>query len=318
MSKKIEEFFGDNYRTEGLEFLIGLPIVLGPLSLILEVYIYSKIKNIIIVFIWLALFVALTLLLTYLEYSFSNKLIELRKQQKREIWQAQINKWSALLALLVLLAFEVLLVVEMFYNKLRAFNYLILSIYGLVFIISIIILEIFINFAPRYNKNANEIIGSIEITLCKNLIDRWEWTSDLFDWEKAKFFIQIKGYRGTYEENNTLRKNLINLKKHDVIAFEKLKYLISEKCNTNNLLQLVSLLFALLSLCLAFDNKYHISSNYFAVLMGKNENNITLWIVSIFIGFFLFLLLEIFKKIADFKKQPIYDEIKLIIDDCDS
>lgn len=318
MSKKIEEFFGDNYRTEGLEFLIGLPIVLGPLSLILEVYIYSKIKNIIIAFIWLALFVALTLLLTYLEYSFSNKLIELRKQQKREIWQAQINKWSALLALLVLLAFEVLLVVEMFYNKLRAFNYLILSIYGLVFIISIIILEIFINFAPRYNKNANEIIGSIEITLCKNLIDRWEWTSDLFDWEKAKFFIQIKGYRGTYEENNTLRKNLINLKKHDVIAFEKLKYLISEKCNTNNLLQLVSLLFALLSLCLAFDNEHHISSNYFAALMGKNENNITLWIVSIFIGFLLFLLLEIFKKIADFKKQPIYDEIKLIIDDCDS
>ena len=318
MSKKIEEFFGDNYRTEGLEFLIGLPIVLGPLSLILEVYIYSKIKNIIIAFIWLALFVALTLLLTYLEYSFSNKLIELRKQQKREIWQAQINKWSALLALLVLLAFEVLLVVEMFYNKLRAFNYLILSIYGLVFIISIIILEIFINFAPRYNKNANEIIGSIEITLCKNLIDRWEWTSDLFDWEKAKFFIQIKGYRGTYEENNTLRKNLINLKKHDVIAFEKLKYLISEKCNTNNLLQLVSLLFTLLSLCLAFDNEHHISSNYFAALMGKNENNITLWIVSIFIGFLLFLLLEIFKKIADFKKQPIYDEIKLIIDDCDS
>ena len=52
--------------------------------------------------------------------------------------------------------------------------------------------------------------------------------------------------------------------------------------------------------------------------MGKNENNITLWIVSIFIGFFLVLLLEIFKKIADFKKQPIYDEIKLIIDDCDS
>ena len=292
--------------------------MLGPLSLILEVYIYSKIKNIIIVFIWLALFVALTLLLTYLEYSFSNKLIELRKQQKREIWQAQINKWSALLALLVLLAFEVLLVVEMFYNKLRAFNYLILSIYGLVFIISIIILEIFINFAPRYNKNANEIIGSIEITLCKNLIDRWEWTSDLFDWEKAKFFIQIKGYRGTYEENNTLRKNLINLKKHDVIAFEKLKYLISEKCNTNNLLQLVSLLFTLLSLCLAFDNEHHISSNYFAALMGKNENNITLWIVSIFIGFLLFLLLEIFKKIADFKKQPIYDEIKLIIDDCDS
>ena len=292
--------------------------MLGPLSLILEVYIYSKIKNIIIVFIWLVLFVALTLLLTYLEYSFSNKLIELRKQQKREIWQAQINKWSALLALLVLLAFEVLLVVEMFYNKLRAFNYLILSIYGLVFIISIIILEIFINFAPRYNKNANEIIGSIEITLCKNLIDRWEWTSDLFDWEKAKFFIQIKGYRGTYEENNTLRKNLINLKKHDVIAFEKLKYLISEKCNTNNLLQLVSLLFTLLSLCLAFDNEHHISSNYFAALMGKNENNITLWIVSIFIGFLLFLLLEIFKKIADFKKQPIYDEIKLIIDDCDS
>ena len=318
MSKKIEEFFGDNYRTEGLEFLIGLPIVLGPLSLILEVYIYSKIKNIIIVFIWLVLFVALTLLLTYLEHSFSNKLIELRKQQKREIWQTQLNKWGALFALLVLLAFEVLLVVEMFYDKLRAFNYLILSIYGLVFIISIIILEIFINFAPRYNKNANEIIGSIEITLCKNLIDRWEWTSDLFDWEKAKFFIQIKGYRGIYEENNTLRKNLINLKKHDVIAFEKLKYLISEKCNTNNLLQLVSLLFTLLSLCLAFDNEHHISSNYFAVLMGKNENNITLWIVSIFIGFLLFLLLEIFKKIADFKKQPIYDEIKLIIDDCDS
>lgn len=292
--------------------------MLGPLSLILEVYIYSKIKNIIIVFIWLVLFVALTLLLTYLEHSFSNKLIELRKQQKREIWQTQLNKWGALFALLVLLAFEVLLVVEMFYDKLRAFNYLILSIYGLVFIISIIILEIFINFAPRYNKNANEIIGSIEITLCKNLIDRWEWTSDLFDWEKAKFFIQIKGYRGTYEENNTLRKNLINLKKHDVIAFEKLKYLISEKCNTNNLLQLVSLLFALLSLCLAFDNEHHISSNYFAALMGKNENNITLWIVSIFIGFLLFLLLEIFKKIADFKKQPIYDEIKLIIDDCDS
>ena len=143
MSKKIEEFFGDNYRTEGLEFLIGLPIVLGPLSLILEVYIYSKIKNIIIAFIWLALFVALTLLLTYLEYSFSNKLIELRKQQKREIWQTQLNKWGALFALLVLLAFEVLLVVEMFYDKLRAFNYLILSIYGLVFIISIIILEIF-------------------------------------------------------------------------------------------------------------------------------------------------------------------------------
>lgn len=292
--------------------------MLGPLSLILEVYIYSKIKNIIIVFIWLVLFVALTLLLTYLEHSFSNKLIELRKQQKREIWQTQLNKWGALFALLVLLAFEVLLVVEMFYDKLRAFNYLILSIYGLVFIISIIILEIFINFAPRYNKNANEIIGSIEITLCKNLIDRWEWTSDLFDWEKAKFFIQIKGYRGTYEENNTLRKNLINLKKHDVIAFEKLKYLISEKCNTNNLLQLVSLLFTLLSLCLAFDNEHHISSNYFAVLMGKNENNITLCIVSIFIGFLLFLLLEIFKKIADFKKQPIYDEIKLIIDDCDS
>lgn len=43
MSKKIEEFFsGDNHRTEGLKFLIGLPIVLGPLSLILEVYIYSK------------------------------------------------------------------------------------------------------------------------------------------------------------------------------------------------------------------------------------------------------------------------------------
>ena len=63
MSKKIEEFFsGDNHRTEGLKFLIGLPIVLGPLSLILEVYIYSKIKNIIIVFIWLVLFVALTLL----------------------------------------------------------------------------------------------------------------------------------------------------------------------------------------------------------------------------------------------------------------
>ena len=201
--------------------------MLGPLSLILEVYIYSKIKNIIIVFIWLVLFVALTLLLTYLEHSFSNKLIELRKQQKREIWQTQLNKWGALFALLVLLAFKVLLVVEMFYDKLRAFNYLILSIYGLVFIISIIILEIFINFAPRYNKNANEIIGSIEITLCKNLIDRWEWTSDLFDWEKAKFFIQIKGYRGIYEENNTLRKNLINLKKHDVIAFEKLKYLIS-------------------------------------------------------------------------------------------
>lgn len=294
MSKKIEEFFsGDNHRTEGLKFLIGLPIVLGPLSLILEVYIYSKIKNIIIVFIWLVLFVALTLLLTYLEHSFSNKLIELRKQQKREIWQTHLNKWGALFALLVLLAFEVLLVVEMFYDKLRAFNYLILSIYGLVFIISIIILEIFINFAPRYNKNANEIIGSIEITLCKNLIDRWEWTSDLFDWEKAKFFIQIKGYRGTYEENNTLRRNLINLKKHDVIAFEKLKYLISEKCNTNNLLQLVSLLFTLLSLCLAFDNEHHISSNYFAALMGKNENNITLWIVSIFIGFLLFLLLEI-------------------------
>lgn len=126
--------------------------MLGPLSLILEVYIYSKIKNIIIVFIWLVLFVALTLLLTYLEHSFSNKLIELRKQQKREIWQTQLNKWGALFALLVLLAFEVLLVVEMFYDKLRAFNYLILSIYGLVFIISIIILEIFINFAPRYNK----------------------------------------------------------------------------------------------------------------------------------------------------------------------
>ena len=97
--------------------------MLGPLSLILEVYIYSKIKNIIIVFIWLVLFVALTLLLTYLEHSFSNKLIELRKQQKREIWQTQLNKWGALFALLVLLAFEVLLVVEMFYDKLRAFNY---------------------------------------------------------------------------------------------------------------------------------------------------------------------------------------------------